>query len=101
MKNENVKERKIDILSLWRNFINPVPEEQTREETILKDTKLSDSKKKELLKTLNRCDTMMGKMFSGNNYYEDLKVDAKNLKISKVQSKNIERDTYPEKEQEK
>ena len=56
---EKIKEKKIDILALWRSFITPAVEEASTEEVILNDSKLSETKKKELLKTLNKCDTII------------------------------------------
>ena len=58
MEKEKIKEKKIDILALWRSFITPAVEEASTEEVILNDSKLSETKKKELLKTLNKCDTI-------------------------------------------
>ena len=77
MEKEKIKEKKIDILALWRSFITPAVEEASTEEVILNDSKLSETKKKELLKTLNKCDTIMGKI--SKSYTKDLKVDPKNL----------------------
>ena len=50
MEKEKIKEKKIDILALWRSFITPAVEEASTEEVILNDSKLSETKKKELLK---------------------------------------------------
>ena len=108
MENDKIKEKKIDILALFKSFVNPAVEEEAREEIILKDTKLSESKKKELLKTLNKCDTIMEKISS--SYTANLKVDTKKLKkeniiISKSEKENeVKENTYfedNEKEQEK
>lgn len=108
MENDKIKEKKIDILALFKSFINPAVEEEAREEVILKDTKLSESKKKELLKTLNKCDIIMEKISS--SYTANLKVDTKKLKkeniiISESEKENeVKEKTYfedNEKEQEK
>ena len=48
MEKEKIKEKKIDILALWRSFITPAVEEASTEEVILNDSKLSETKKKEL-----------------------------------------------------
>ena len=59
--------------------------------------KLSETKKKELLKTLNKCDTIMGKM--SKSYTKDLKVDPKTLLNEKeIISKNKEENKEEEKD---
>lgn len=63
---------------------------------ILKCSKLSETKKKELLKTLNKCDTIMGKI--SKSYTKDLKVDPKNLLNER---KIISRSKEENKEEEK
>ena len=94
MEKEKIKEKKIDILALWRSFITPAVEEASTEEVILNDSKLSETKKKELLKTLNKCDTIMGKM--SKSYTKDLKVDPKTLLNEKeIISKNIPKSNSP------
>ena len=45
MEKEKIKEKKIDILALWRSFITPAVEEASTEEVILNDSKLSETKK--------------------------------------------------------
>ena len=96
MEKEKIKEKKIDILALWRSFITPAVEEASTEEVILNDSKLSETKKKELLKTLNKCDTIMGKI--SKSYTKDLKVDPKNLLNER---KIISRSKEENKEEEK
>lgn len=89
MEKEKIREKKIDILALWKSFIAPAVEEETSEEVILKDAKLSETKKKELLKTLNKCDTIMGRI--SKSYTKDLKVDPKTLlKEQEIIAKNKE-----------
>ena len=96
MEKEKIKEKKIDILALWRSFITPAVEEASTEEVILNDSKLSETKKKELLKTLNKCDTIMGKM--SKSYTKDLKDDPKTLLNEKeIISKNKEENKEEEK----
>lgn len=97
MEKERIREKKIDILALWKSFIAPAVEEETSEEVILKDAKLSETKKKELLKTLNKCDTIMRKM--SKSYTKDLKVDPKTLLNEKeIISKNKEENKEEEKD---
>ena len=96
MEKEKIKEKKIDILALWRSFITPAVEEASTEEVILNDSKLSETKKKELLKTLNKCDTIMGKI--SKSYTKDLEVDPKNLLNER---KIISRSKEENKEEEK
>jgi|GEM_PF-3999280 hypothetical protein len=97
MEKEKIKEKKIDILALWRSFITPAVEEASTEEVILNDSKLSETKKKELLKTLNKCDTIMRKM--SKSYTKDLKVDPKTLLNEKeIISKNKEENKEEEKD---
>ena len=93
MEKEKIKEKKIDILALWRSFITPAVEEASTEEVILNDSKLSETKKKELL---NKCDTIMGKI--SKSYTKDLKVDPKNLLNER---KIISRSKEENKEEEK
>lgn len=96
MEKEKIREKKIDILALWRSFITPAVEEQSAEEVILKDSKLSETKKNELLKTLNKCDTIMGKM--SKSYTKGLKVDPKTLlNERKIISRNKEESKEEEK----
>ena len=90
MEKERIREKKIDILALWKSFIAPAVEEETSEEVILKDAKLSETKKKELLKTLNKCDTIMGKI--SKSYTKDLRIDPKTLlKEQEIIAKNKEK----------
>jgi hypothetical protein len=80
MKN-NIKERKIDLIALWKSFINPVAEELSQEETILASENISEEKKKELLKTLKNADKTMNKMFEKSSKTLDLGVNTKNIQI--------------------
>ncbi len=73
-KNINVKEKNIDILAMWRAFWNPIPEEVTQEEEILKSDEITDAERKELLKALDSSEKLSNKLF--RNSYKTTKLEA-------------------------
>lgn len=93
MKTEILKEKKIDIMALWKAFINPQAEELTQEEVIMKDSNISEQTKKELLKSLKNSEKFTNDMYK-NSYATNLKPKTK---IQKVQIKNPEIETKVEK----
>lgn len=82
MEMKNVKERKIDILALWKSFINPKPEELSQEEIILNTSNLSQKQKEELVKALKHSDKTMNKLLESSYKTLNVKVETKNLNRS-------------------
>jgi len=79
-KDINVKEKKIDILALWKAFWNPTAEEVTQEEEILSSNEITDAERKELLKALDSNEKLSNKMF--RNSYKTTKLEVSDLKQS-------------------
>lgn len=79
-KNINVKEKKIDILAMWKAFWNPTPEEITQEEEILKSDEITDAERKELLKALDSSEKLSNKLFRDS--YKTAKLEVTDLKQS-------------------
>ena len=82
MENKIVKEKKIDILALFKSFINPAPEELSQEEVILNNSTLSSTQKEELIKSLKNSDRIMDKLFKTSYKTLNLKVETSNLKLN-------------------
>ena len=78
-----VKDKKTDILGLWKNFINGTPQELTQEESILKDQSISEADKKILLQSLKDEEKFANKIFK--YYYKTMNVKSKNNDIPKVE----------------
>lgn len=79
-KNINVKEKKIDILAMLKAFWNPIPEEVTQEEEILKSDEITDAERKELLKALDSSEKLSSKLF--RNSYKTAEIEVSNFKQS-------------------
>ena len=84
-----IKEKKTDILGLWKNFINGHPQEMTQEEAILKDQSISDENKKILLQSLKDEEKLASKLFQ--YYYKTMNLKSKNDDIPKVHIDNKEK----------
>ena len=106
-ENISVKERNFDILSMWRDFWNPTPEEISDEESLLADKRISEEDKKELIKALKNTDKLGENLFRTSYKTARLKVKPydgmkKSLKqkgtAKKVEQNNIEQDTIEREE---
>lgn len=73
-ENINIKERNFDILSMWKDFWNPTPEEVTDEESLLADKRISEEDKKELIKALKNTDKLGENLFKTSYKIAKLKV---------------------------
>lgn len=106
-ENINVKERNFDILSMWRDFWNPTPEEISDEESLLADKRISEEDKKELIKALKNTDKLGENLFKTSYKTARLKVKPsdgikKSLKqkgtSKKLEQKDIEQGTIEKEE---
>ena len=88
-ENINVKEKRIDILGMWKDFWNPMPEEQTQEEEILGNINISEEDKKEMLKALKSAEKLGNSLFKNSYKTSRLKVDSeKSIKDTLKQKSN-------------
>lgn len=78
-----VKEKKTDILGLWKNFISGNSQELTQEESILKDESISEADKKILLQSLKDEEKFANKIFKF--YYKTMNLKSKNNDIPRVE----------------
>lgn len=110
--NISVKERKIDFLSMWKDFWNPTPEEISKEEQILADNGISEIEKRELLKALEDVDKLGNKLFEKSyrtsiqkaKSQEDIKKTLKqrnNSKSIKIENKEHNKEKENEEDKEK
>ena len=77
-----VKDKKIDIIGLWKNFINGNPQELSQEEEILNNQSISESNKKILLQSLKDEEKLANRMFK--DYYKTTKLKPEKDDIPKV-----------------
>lgn len=84
------KEKKIDILGLWREFWNSDEKEKSEEEVIFADETLSEEQKKDLLKALKDTDRMASKMFRSSYKTNKIKANNKNVPKVKINQKQQE-----------
>lgn len=98
-KNINVKEKNFDLLSMWKDFWNPTPEEISDEESLLADKRISEEDKKELIKALKNTDKLGENLFKTSYKVAKLKTKTsdgmkKSLKqkgtAKKIEQNNIE-----------
>ena len=102
-KEKNVKEKNVDFFSFFRNLISSEPEELTQEEIILSDSTLTADDKKQLLKVLDKEESLGDKLFA--NTFKSVKhmnltknSKASTIKFDKNKSLNNNKDKARSKE---
>ncbi len=79
-----------DIIEIWKEFWNPIPEEKTEEEEILEDNNITDAEKKALIKALKSTEKLSNKLF--RNSYKTTKLEIKDAKKSAEEALEKDKD---------